>query len=330
MKKIIKKSEEIMEMISAFRASRILLSAYELDLFTTIDGKALSAEEAAKEAKLSLRGTEILLDALTALGFLSKKNGKYSNAQTASRFLVRGKPEYMYGLGHQNHLWDSWSKLSGSVRTGRPVPKDPINDRGDEWLDSFVGAMNARGRAQALEVLPLLDFSGVSRLLDLGGGSGVFAATFAGKHENVSAVVFDLPSVVPITRSYLDRHPAGKKVQTMSGDYLVDDIGKDYDMIFMSAVVHSNSSTENAGLVKKCARALNAGGRICIVDYVTNDDHTESENAAVFAVNMLVNTDGGRSYSFKDISGWLEGANLTDIELKRMNRGLGVVSGRKG
>jgi len=327
MKQNLKSREEIMERISAFRMSRILLSACELDIFSLIDSRAMPAREVAQASKIDYRAAKILLDALTAMGFIEKKNNRYSNTESSSKFLVRRSPNYIRGLAHQSHLWNSWSMMTDVLRSGRPAQTSSINEREKEWLESFISAMDDRGGQQAKEVLDLIDLSGVSRLLDVGGGSGIFAATFTEAKSDISAVIFDLPNVIPITARFLAQHPAGDRIETMAGDYLKDDIGGDYDMIFMSAIVHSNSLDENTKLIKKCSRALTPGGRICILDFIMNDVHTHPEPGALFAVNMLVNTPAGRSYSFREISIWLKEAGLDRIDLKPMSRGLGLVTG---
>lgn len=321
--------EEIMELVFAFRTSRILLTACKLDLFTLLEGNEVAAAELAGKAGIDGRAAEILLDALAALGFLVKREARYTNAEVASRFLVKGRPDYIAGLAHQDHLWESWSKLTDVVRTGRPSREDTMAGREKEWLEAFIAAMHDRGEVQARQVAAMLELSGVRRLLDVGGGSGIFAATFAEAAEGLEAVVFDLPEVVPLTRRYLDTHPAGDRVQTKAGDYMHDDLGTGFDLILLSAIVHSNSPLENELLLGKCAQALLPGGRICIVDYVTNAEHTEPVSAALFSVNMLVNTRGGRSYSLTEMRSWLEKAGFTGIEHRPMSRGLAVVTGRK-
>jgi len=329
MKQSGKSREEIMQMISAFRAGRIILTAVEMDLFTCVDKGGATADETAKKARIDPRAAAILMDALTALGFMIKRGGRYSNTESSSRFLVKGKPDYMQGLSHQNHLWESWSGLTKIVKSGDIEHSGAVKDRDAGWLKSFIGAMQDRGRQQAEEACGLIDFSGVSRFLDLAGGSGIFAATFVEKNDSTRAVVFDLPNVVPITKKFLDMHPAGSRVETMTGDYFADDLGSGYDMIFMSAVIHSNSFDENKNLVKRCVDALNPGGRVCILDFVMNDELTEPADAAIFSVNMLVNTKAGRNFNLKEISSWLVDAGLNGIEHKPMSRGLGLLFGTK-
>ncbi len=216
----------LMDLATAFQRSRPLLTAFELGLFTAINGEERTSAEVAEALGTDPRATDRLMNALAAIGLLEKSDGRFRNTAVAESHLVKGRPDYMGGLGHTNHLWDTWSRLTEVVREGHPVGLADTNDRGDDWLRPFIAAMHTRGRQSAAEVVGLLNLDRVSRVLDVGGGSGVYAMAFARAGRGISAVVFDLPNVIPLTRMYVAQEGLSAEVTTAAGDYLAAPLGE--------------------------------------------------------------------------------------------------------
>jgi SAM-dependent methyltransferase len=190
--------------------------------------------------------------------------------------------------------------------------------------------MHYRAAQQAPRVADLLGLAGVARALDVGGGSGAFAMAFARRQPGLSAVVFDLPNVVPLTQKYIADAALTSRVTTAVGDYLVDPLPGGFDLVFLSAVVHSNSPAENAALLRSCTAALKAGGRIAIVDFVMDDDRVTPEGGAFFALNMLVATDHGDTFTDAEIRGWMSAAGLAAGPRVETGFGTSIVVGIKG
>ena len=172
-----------------------------------------------------------------------------------------------------------------------------------------------------------INFEGVKKILDIGGGSGIFASTFIKDNPALSAVVFHLPNVISLTKEYIEKENMSDRISTLTGNYLRDHIGSGYDFIFLSAVIHSNSYDENALLIKKCASALNKNGKIAILDYIMNDDRTIPLAGAIFAINMLVGTDEGTTYTEKEIIEWMSAAGINNFELINAGEGNGLLIG---
>lgn len=303
----------ISQMASAFQRSRILLSAYELGIFTALGDQTLSAGDVSRALNTDARATERLMNALCALDLLEKKQGKFSNTPQTRRFLVANNPDYMAGLMHTNHLWNAWSHLTEAVRQGKAPAADPINDRGETWLNAFIAAMHARARQQAPALISLLDLSQVTRVLDVGGGSGIFSTAFANAKPGLHATVFDLPNVVPLTRQYIRQANLADRIDTAIGDYTRDSLGKSYDLVFLSAIIHSNSYDQNAALIQKCADALTPGGQVVVVDFIMNEDRTQPAMGALFALNMLVATESGDTFTESEVRAWMKTAGLSRI-----------------
>ncbi len=322
-------AREIRELASSFQKSRILLSGVELGIFTNIDESGSGVATIAKELDLDTQACERLLNALVSLGFLAKKHGKYFNTPESSTYLSKNSRDYLGGLMHSNHLWKTWSNLSDVVRTGVAAHRAEINDRGDEWLQSFISAMHDRARKQAPEQMKNIDLTDVKSILDVGGGSGAFSMAMLSLNKDARATVFDLPNVVPITRKFIEEEGYEGKIDTCTGDYTKDDLPGGFDLTFLSAVIHSNSFDTNQALVKKCYAALNQNGRIVIQDWVMNSDRTEPLSGAVFSINMLVGTDAGDCYTIDEVATMLKTAGFKNMKQIIFDSGLSQVTAYK-
>jgi ubiquinone/menaquinone biosynthesis C-methylase UbiE len=321
----------IREIATGFQSSRIFLTAYELGLFTALGNGAKASSAVAKQLKTNPRATDRLMNALCSMELLSKKGGKFSNTPAAAKLLVQGKPDYMAGFMHTISLWDTWSTLTQAVREGTSVAMRPhTNARGFAWLDAFIAAMHDRAFKQAPSIVSRIDLTRVKRVLDVGGGSGAFSMAFAGAKKGITATVFDLPNVMPLAEKYVKQGKFTSEIDYRVGDYLKDDLGKGYDLVFLSAIIHSNSERENQLLLKKCARALNSNGQLVVVDFVMDEDRLNPQHGAFFALNMLVGTRSGDTYTESEIRSWMNGAGLRRITRTDTPFGTSMVIGVKG
>ena len=319
--------EKIRELANSFQKSRILLSALELDLFSILDKHILTSIEVANKIGADKRATDRLMNALVALGFLRKTHGKFYNNENASRFLVKGKPEFMGGLFHSNELWKRWSTLTGAVKNGKSIYN--IVDAPADWTESFIEAMHYRAVKEAKIICMMIDLNNINKMLDIGGGSGAFAMQFVEKNPGMNAVVFDLPSVIPLTKKYVNPFKHKDKISYITGNYLNDDFGHGYDLVFLSAIVHINSFEENKSLIKKCFNSLNPGGQIIIRDWVMDEDRVSPASGAYFALNMLVGTENGDTYTENEIKNWFNSAGINNIIRKETSFGSALMIGTK-
>jgi len=323
------KPEEIRSLANSFQQSRILLSAVELDIFTILDKHMLTSAEVAKQINTDERATDRLMNALVALGFLRKVKNKFYNVEHSSQYLVNGKPEFMGGLFHSIGLWDTWNNLTESVQAGKSVRRNLHQNNRIDWQESFIGAMHYRGIKEAKLTSMMLDLTGVKRMLDVGGGSGVFSMEFIRKNSNIESVVFDLPEVIPITKRYVETENMGPKFSFIEGNYQEDAFSSDYDLIFLSAIVHINSFDENKKLIKKCFDALNPNGQIVIKDWIMSEDRVEPAGGTYFALNMLVGTESGDTYPESEMREWFNAAGINRIERKDTGYGSSILIGYK-
>lgn len=318
----------IMEMATAFERSRPLLTAFELELFTALASEARTSGEVAAAIAAEPRATDRLMNALSAMGLLEKADGRFRNSPAAERYLVKGSPEYLGGLGHTNNLWETWSRMTDVVRAGHPSWLGDTDTRGEAWLRPFIAAMHGRARQNAGQVIAMLDLEEVSRVLDVGGGSGAYAMAFARARRGISAVVFDLPKVVPLTRMYTQQDGLAAEIGTVEGNYLTDPLGEGFDLVFMSAVIHSNSADGNRTLFAKAARALVPGGQLVVQDFLIDEDRSGPLQPALFALNMLVGTPAGDTYTESEVSEWMTAAGFGGIRRLDTPFGTNLVIGR--
>lgn len=301
------------DMARAFQPSRILLSALELGVFAALGDKPRSPDAVAATIKADPRATKRLMNALVAIGLLVRHDELYGNSPDAEMLLVPGKPGYMGdALLHAANMWDTWSTLTGAVRAGSSVFHGGARSQADR-AEAFIAAMHYNASANARQIVPLIDLAGVSRVLDVGGGSGAYSIAFCKAKSDLRAVVFDLPEIVPLTQRYIAEAGLSDRIKTHSGDYLKNDLGTDFDMVLLSQILHSNSAAQNTELLGKCSKALKPGGRIVIQDFIIEPSRTHPAQAAVFSLNMLVATEAGDTYTEEEIGGWLESAGFADI-----------------
>ncbi|OGU54198.1 MAG: hypothetical protein A2V66_11670 [Ignavibacteria bacterium RBG_13_36_8] len=321
--------KDIKNFATAFQKSRVLLTAVELDLFTVLDGHLLTSSDVAKKINSDARATDRLMNALVALGFLRKTQGKFYNTVHTNEFLITGKPNFMGGLMHTAHLWKTWNTLTDAVRKGGSVYEREINNRGENWLEAFIAAMHYRAIKQAKIIAMMIDLNNVNTLLDIGGGSGAFSIGFINTKNNTKATILDLPNVIPITKKYIEQEKLSDKIEYIEGNYLTADFKGPYDLTFLSAIIHINSFEENKKLIQKCAGSLNPKGKVVVLDQIMNEDRTIPENGALFALNMLVGTEHGDTYTKSEICSWMKDADLTCIEKKETGFGSALMLGIK-
>jgi len=319
--KEINSAEDIRELVNSFRESRVLLTAIELKIFTVLSTHMMTSDEVAKKINADLRAANRLMNALCAMGILKKIHGKFYNSDLSSKYLVEGKPDFMGNLYHTNNLWDNWSHLTESVIKGHSAVDDKDKADGNNWVESFIGAMHYRGVHQGKILAMMIDISNVKKMLDVGGGSAAFSMEIVKKNPAINAVVLDLPYVIPLTKKYVAECGLTEKFNFIEGDYLTKEFDDKYDLILLSAIIHINNYNQNKMLIKKCADALNKDGMIIISDFVMNDDRTKPFHGALFSLNMLVGTANGDTYTEKEIREWFESAGLSKIERKNTSFG---------
>ncbi len=317
MPKVYDEAKELRRLWSCFWSSRVVITANNLRIFDQLKSSK-SAEELAMELHTDKRATEMLLDALTGLGLLKKRAGVYRNSSISDRFLVNGSPYYQGDiLGHADILWKNWSGFDEVLRTG--MPHNVAHEQG-----SFIKGMHNIATLKVGHVLKEIRLNGVKRALDLGGGPGTYAIGMARK--GISVTLFDVPETIEIAKEIIEKSCA-KDINFIEGDFLRDDIGNGYDLIFISQVLHSFSAEANRRLIEKSRNALNYRGRVVVQEFYIDQDRTYPVQSALFSINMLVNTEGGRCYSLSEIMSWLKEPGFKEVGARILDDSV-LISGR--
>ena len=318
--------DDIHALIRGFQGSAVLAAAAELEVFTPLAREPLTAVGLAGRLACDLRALTALLNALAALGLLVKEGDHYRlGAGVADVLTPDGKFTGLAMAQHQANCMRNWSQLARVVKTGLPAEKHPSVRGADGDREAFIGAMdNISGPvadAVVRRVRPL-DFR---TLLDVGGASGTWTLAFLRACPGADAVIFDLPPVIPLAKSRVEAAGMGGRVRFEAGDFETDPLPRDADLAWVSAIVHQNSRAQNRRLFAKVFAALVPGGRIAIRDMVMDDTGTRPVSGALFAINMLVATEGGGTFSLRELREDLEAAGFIDVELAHQDDGMSSV-----
>lgn len=304
--------------IRGYQESRIVLTAIELDLFTAV-AEAGTAAAIAKTIGGGVRATTILLDALAAMGLLTKSDQEYGVAPVAQRFFVAGaEHDARSAMLHHASLWKRWSSLTEIVRSGSAGALEETPRRSEEFTRAFIALMHRTATARAPMVVQAAGAQNVLRMLDVGGGSGAYSIAFALANPALRADILDLGDVVPIAREHIRAAGVQDRVSAREGDLRRDALGTGYDLVLLSAVCHMLGPDENRDLIRRAAAALRPGGKVVIQDFILNADRTSPRFAALFSVNMLVGTEKGNDWTEEEYAAWMREAGLTNIARTRL------------
>ena len=329
-------ARDIVRLVESYRAARVLTTACGLGVFDALGGRAREPRGLAARLGTEARATEVLLDALAALGFVRKRDGRYANAPISEKLLRRGSPAALRSnLRYQELLSPAWARLSDVIRRGAPaVALDRLLARDARFTTEYIHGMADISRRPALELARKIGLSGVRDALDIGGGPGVYAAALAALAPGLRVTLLDLPPVLRIAKRRLARSGARRRVRFLPGDYRSADLGEGaYDLVLMSHITHDEGEDVNRRLLERAFAALRPGGRVAIHDFMLEPDRTGPRYGALFAVHMLVYTRRGRTYTVDEYRRWMREAGFAglrtfDIAGRDLNATRAVV-GRK-
>jgi predicted O-methyltransferase YrrM len=319
---------KLLEVSGSYWRACTLHAGVKLDLFSRIEAGDISAGEIAESVGLDVRGVTVLLNALAAMGLIEKTGSRYTNTAASKALLVKGSPQYIgYMLMHHHHLVEAWSRLDQAVRSGKPVRERGALD--DEERESFLMGMFNMAMGIAPHLAGEVDLSGKKSLLDLGGGPGTYAIHFCLANPELKATVSDLSSTQPFAEKTISGFGLSGRIGFVPCDYLKDDIRGTYDVAWLSHILHGEGPDECQMIIKKAVSSLKDGGLMLIHDFILNDTSDGPLFPAIFSLNMLVNTDKGRSYTESQIKEMMTKAGLMNIKrlpFKGPNES-GIISG---
>jgi hypothetical protein len=301
----------ILDTAHGFWRSQALCAACEFGLFTRLAEGPMTAAALAAGLGVPERSLAMLLNANAALGFLTKRGGKYANAPIAQAFLVKGKEGYLGdSVRHMaGALYARWGLLTETVRRGRPARDLSAPPPRPETARDFTMAMHGMSTLVGRELARRLDLRRCHQLLDIGGGSGVLSAKLAERFPNLEATILDLPEVCRVADDLCRLSPAAARLKTLPQSY-TEELPRGRDVALLSQVLHAQGEAACRALLKRVHEALDRPGLIIIVEFALEKDKARPVFPALFALNMLINTHAGAAFSKKEILRWLREAGF--------------------
>jgi 3-hydroxy-5-methyl-1-naphthoate 3-O-methyltransferase len=308
--------ERIMQFAWGYAPTLIIQAAVQHRLFDLLDESPKTIKELAKKTGASARGLTAIANALVGFNFLSRQGDRYRLTPESAAFLVSTRPGYLGAL--YNHMSQQilpkWLHLPDVVRSGKPA--DLVNEqkRGAAFFAQFVEAIFPMSYLSARALGEHLKISKTKKpvsVLDIAAGSGVWGIALAEQSPLVSISAVDWPEVLKVTRKVAKQRGVGDRLKTIPGDLLKVDFGTGHQVATLGHILHSEGRERSRQLLRKLFKALAPGGTIVIAEFVPNDARTGPPAPLIFAVNMLVNTTEGDTFTFAEMSQWLREAGFT-------------------
>ncbi len=311
--------ERLMEISFAYAPPLIISAGVSNNVFDSLEDGAKTAEQVAEEAGASARALRILMNALVGLDLLKKqRQGKYSLTPESAAFLLSNKPGTHAGFFGTiaPQLISRWLRLSDIVREGRPAVAVNQETEGTEFFSQLVENIIPMSYPPAQKLgdhLKLSKGKNEIRVLDLAAGSGIWGIALAQKSPRVRVTAVDWAGMIPTTKRITQKFGVGDRFNYVEGDIMDANFGSGYDIATLGHILHSEGAERSRKLLKKTFRALKPGGVIAIAEWLVNDDRTKPLPSLMFAVQMLVNTEKGDTFSFNEIKTWLEEAGFKKV-----------------
>ena len=311
--------ERLMQLAWGYAPPLTIEAGVRLGIFDALDGGAKTIDQIASATNCSPRGVSALVNLLTGFEFLEKINGdSYGLTPESEAFLVSGKPGFQGGLfKHMSRqLIPKWLGLTEIARSGKPAENVSGEADGAAFFEQFVEdifSMSYQSARMLADGLGIADSGRPVSVLDLGAGSGVWGIALAQASPSVCVRAVDWAGVLPVTRRVTARFGLGDRFTFVPGDLLEADFGAGHQVAVLGHILHSEGEERSRSLLKKIAASLAPGGTLAIAEFLVNEDRTGPVNGLIFAVNMLVNTSAGDTYSFAEIGEWLEDAGFGNV-----------------
>jgi hypothetical protein len=319
--------DHILQIGFGFWASKALLSAVEMELFTELAKHPEDAETLRDRLGLHPRSSQDFLDALVALGFLERRDGTYCNTPSTDLFLDKRKPSYLGGmLEMANHrLYGFWGHLTAALRTGQlqneaksgeapffeALYADPAR------LKEFLAAMSGLSHGANLAIAKQFPWREYATFADVGTAQGDLAVQIALANPHLAGVGFDLPEVAPVFEDFVERHSLQERLSFVPGDFFSNEL-PNVDVVVMGHVLHDWGLDEKRTLIGKAYEALQDGGALIVYEAIIDDDRSQNAFGLLMSLNMLIETEGGFDYTAADCMGWMNDAGFTNTRAEHL------------
>jgi precorrin-6B methylase 2 len=318
--------DRIMQTGLGFWASKTLLSAVELGLFTELGRGPLSAEELQSRLGLHTRGVRDFLDTLVALGFLERQDGRYSNTPETAFYLDRNQEGYIGGILEMAgvRLYGYWGSLTEGLKTGQP--QNESKSGGDFFANLYSSEVRLEGFLKAMTGISLESARAIARkfpwtkyktFADIGGAQGAVAVQAALAHPHLTGVNFDLPKVGKICERYFQAKGVADRVRFQAGDFFKDSL-PNAQVLIMGHILHDWDLTQKRMLLDKAYAALPDGGALIVHEALIDDGRRENAFGLLMSLNMLIETPGGFDYTGAECQCWMQEAGFSETRVEHL------------
>ncbi|AXK32544.1 methyltransferase [Streptomyces armeniacus] len=320
----------LIELGTSFWASKTLLTAVEIGLFTGLAEGPVTEDALRERYALHARGARDFLDALVALGVLDRDaGGSYRNAPATDLYLDENKPSYLGGWMRQasRRLFHAWSGLTDSLRSGTPHigwnSQDYFNRlyENPRELLGFIAAMDAITNHLGPELAALLDWRAHKQVVDVGGARGNLLAHLLPAHPHLEGAVFDLPDLKPLFEAHMAQHGLGDRTRFATGDFFADPMPA-ADVVVLGHILHDWDAGQRRELLRRAYEALRPGGMVVVYDRMIDDARRENATGLLGSLNLLLVTPGGSEYTAAECQEWAAQAGFASSETLRLVDGL--------
>lgn len=324
---------KIVQVGLGFWASKTLLSAIKLKLFSRLSSGPMSAKQIKEALDLNPEGLYVLdyLDALYAMGFLNRtglyQEALYSNTVDTETFLVENKPSYLgdFFVMANDREYLFWANLETGLKTGKP--QNEIKETGKESFEAiyadtdrakqFTDGMSGMQKGAFMQFVEQFDFSQHKVLLDVGGSAGIFSALVAQKHPHMKCITMDKPAIEPFVVQTLQSMNVSDQVEILSGNFFQDELPK-ADIVSMNNIINSFNLEVKKQLIKKSYDALPAGGKLIMIEMFLDENREKNALALLMSLNMLIESDGGYTYTHREFEQWAKEAGFKEVTFKTL------------
>ena len=319
--------DHILQVGTGFWASKTLLSAVELELFTELAKHPETLEELSARLALHPRGARDFLDALVALDCLERNDGHYANTPSTAHFLDKNKPSYVGGLLEMANarLYHFWGNLTTALRTGEPQNEarnggdDPFKQlyADPDRLRNFLRAMTGISHGANLTIARQFPWKQYKTVVDVGTAQGDLVTQVALANPHLHGIGFDLPAVGPIFEEYVSANGLSGRVRFEPGSFFDAPIPK-ADVVMMGHILHDWDLDVKRMLIRKAYDAIPAGGALLVYESIIDDDRSKNAFGLLMSLNMLIETPGGFDYTGADCIGWMKEAGFRDARVEHL------------
>ncbi len=318
--------DHILQTGLAFWASKTLLSAVEMEVFTELAKRPESLESLTGRLGLHPRSSRDFLDALVALGFLEREDGHYRNSPSADLFLDKRKPSYLGGILEManKRLYGHWTRLTIALRTGERQSEEP--GEADVFaalyadptrLKGFLRAMTGVSRGANLAIAAQFPWAQYKTVADCGTAQGDLIVQVALKNAHLEGIGFDLAEVAPIFEEYVEENGLAGRLRFQPGNFFKDPL-PNVDVIMMGHILHDWNLEEKKMLIRKAYDALPKGGAYIVYESIIDDDRRSNAFGLLMSLNMLIETPGGFDYTGADCMAWMKEAGFRETRVEHL------------